>query len=187
MTGGYFYDRSGEPIGRWTWMQKTCDRAYSRIARTTVMSAADPTVAYDVSTIWLGVDYSFGEGVPVIFETMVFGDGRLDLTGDRYPTEASARRGHEEMVTVVAATVEDPVLMDAASEDAPWVSQRAKEQQPMSNEELPPRVQDSIKRREFRQSMEDTGLTPEQAELDAADPDFMAAALDAARILEEGQ
>ena len=44
-----------------------------------------------VSTVWLGLDHGFGEGAPVIFETM-------DIPGQsiqqRYTTEEEARAGH---------------------------------------------------------------------------------------------
>ena len=53
-----------------------------------------------VSTVWLGLDHSFGEGPPLIFETMVFpkkGDyGDLDM--ERYSTEEKSKIGHTKMV-----------------------------------------------------------------------------------------
>jgi hypothetical protein len=56
-----------------------------------------------VSTVWLGLDHSFGGGPPLIFESMVFdpgrGEGRWhDVDMDRYTTEAQARAGHRTMV-----------------------------------------------------------------------------------------
>lgn len=58
-----------------------------------------------VSTVWLGIDHSFGSGPPLIFETMVFNsdgkkDGRLgsELDCERYSTEAEAIAGHAAMV-----------------------------------------------------------------------------------------
>jgi hypothetical protein len=48
---------------------------------------------------------------------MIFGDGRLDLECWRYATEEAAYKGHEETVTVVAATMDDPVIM-ATTADA---------------------------------------------------------------------
>lgn len=53
-----------------------------------------------ISTVWLGLDHNYGEGRPLIFETMVFkkkGDwSELDM--DRYSTEKEAIKGHERMV-----------------------------------------------------------------------------------------
>src|SRR5215467_9051102 len=50
-----------------------------------------------VSTVWLGLDHRFGEGPPIIFETMVFG-GPDDQRQERYCTEAEALLGHEHWV-----------------------------------------------------------------------------------------
>jgi hypothetical protein len=52
------------------------------------------------STVWLGIDHSFGLGDrPLIFETMVFG-WRMgsDFDMDRYATEEEAKAGHYKMV-----------------------------------------------------------------------------------------
>jgi hypothetical protein len=50
-----------------------------------------------VSTVFLGVDHNlFGDGPPVLFETMVFG-GDLDQEQVRYSTWDEAERGHDEM------------------------------------------------------------------------------------------
>ena len=35
----------------------------------------------EVSTVFLGVDHQVGDGPPLLFETMVFGSGRVDLVG----------------------------------------------------------------------------------------------------------
>jgi hypothetical protein len=51
----------------------------------------------EVSTVFLGVDHSFGEGPPLIFETLVFG-GPLDQEMERYSTMEQALAGHEAMV-----------------------------------------------------------------------------------------
>jgi hypothetical protein len=54
-----------------------------------------------VSTVWLGIDYNFGTGPPLIFETMVFHskDTLSELDLDRYATLAEAEAGHIAMVT----------------------------------------------------------------------------------------
>ena len=38
---------------------------------------------YAVSTVFLGIDQSGGVGIPLLWETMVFGDGDLNLAQDR--------------------------------------------------------------------------------------------------------
>ncbi len=105
-----YYDRQGQPMSLGTWAQlieKGMD--YKRVAQTTVGP-------YWISTVWLGLDHSFWDGPPLIFETMVLlaDDGpanEYDVV--RYSTEAEALAGHDEMVTLVRATTptetgEDP-------------------------------------------------------------------------------
>ena len=47
-----------------------------------------------VSTVFLGLDHSFGEGPPLIYETMIFG-GEHDQYQERYSTKNEAITGHE--------------------------------------------------------------------------------------------
>jgi len=55
----------------------------------------------DVSTVFLGLDHSFGiGGPPLVFETMVFG-GVNDQDMDRYSTWEEAEAGHVAMVEKV--------------------------------------------------------------------------------------
>lgn len=58
---------------------------------------------YRVSTVWLGLDHQYGDGPPLIFESMTFDDGD---DGDgvlqwRYGTWEEAEAGHREMVRLV--------------------------------------------------------------------------------------
>lgn len=53
-----------------------------------------------VSTVFLGLDHSFGQGPPLLFETLVF-EGSLDGEMDRYSTWAEAEKGHEIMLQKV--------------------------------------------------------------------------------------
>lgn len=53
-----------------------------------------------VSTVWMGIDHSFGQGPPLIFETMVF-PSKEDLGEEdcqRYATKEEALAGHRAMV-----------------------------------------------------------------------------------------
>lgn len=50
-----------------------------------------------VSTVFLGIDHSFDDGAPLLFETMVFG-GTLDGEMERYSTYEEALAGHKAMV-----------------------------------------------------------------------------------------
>jgi hypothetical protein len=50
-----------------------------------------------VSTVWLGLDHSFGRGPPLIFETMIFG-GSHDQQMWRYASREAALEGHNRIV-----------------------------------------------------------------------------------------
>ena len=51
-----------------------------------------------VSTVFLGIDHSFGKGMqPILFETMVFG-GEFGQEQERYCTYTAAEEGHKRWV-----------------------------------------------------------------------------------------
>jgi hypothetical protein len=86
------YDRQGNPIADLLeWGRLHEDNAYKRVDATQIGK-------FWVSTVWLGLDHSFGGGPPLIFETMVFEDGGSDIYCDRYSTEQEAQEGHDEVV-----------------------------------------------------------------------------------------
>lgn len=66
-----------------------------------------------ISTVFLGVDHSFGMGPPLWFETMVF-RGPLDERQWRYTTWAEAEAGHARIV----AAVESGTDPDGEDDDA---------------------------------------------------------------------
>ena len=82
-----FYDRDGEIISIEAWMLLNNDRDYIEVAQTKVGR-------HLVSTIWLGIDYSFGDGAPLIYETMIFGCPPSDEMW-RWTTLEEAQAGHE--------------------------------------------------------------------------------------------
>ncbi len=92
LTVSDYYDRQGEPIDMIEWGKRLTDLEYKRVAYDEL---ADGTII--VSTVWLGLDHNWGEGRPLIFETMVFG-GPNDQDQYRYSTEAEALAGHVERV-----------------------------------------------------------------------------------------
>lgn len=103
-----WYDRAGNAIDVSTANELLGDPKYKRVALTRITSAADATVEYRVSTVWLGLDHNWGGGEPILFETMSFGGGEeQDETQWRWPTEAAALAGHAEIVATIAATVAD--------------------------------------------------------------------------------
>lgn len=50
-----------------------------------------------VSTVFLGLDHNFSIGLPILFETMVFG-GKHDSYQERYSTWEEAELGHQRAV-----------------------------------------------------------------------------------------
>jgi hypothetical protein len=54
-----------------------------------------------VSTVFLGLDHNhFGDGPPILFETMIFG-GEHDQYQARYETLAEAEEGHQRALELV--------------------------------------------------------------------------------------
>jgi len=53
-----------------------------------------------ISTVFLGLDHGWGEGPPVLFETMIFG-GPEDGYQERYCTWDEAKEGHRKAVKLV--------------------------------------------------------------------------------------
>lgn len=101
------YDREGTPIPMMVWCKLLADEEYKRVAETQVGP-------YWISTVWLGTDHNFSRsGPPIIFETMVFASSPdveglgPDMDCYRWPTEARALTGHEEVVTLVRATLQE--------------------------------------------------------------------------------
>lgn len=110
------YDREGNPISIDLYVQLHTNDDYK-------------IVAYDdfgnrgrVSTVWLGIDHSIGDGTgPLIFETMIF-DGPHADTQWRWATEAEAKQGHKEAVALVTDTPmpEPEIKLTRKPEKAPW-------------------------------------------------------------------
>lgn len=134
-----FYDRQGRPAQLLDWARKLEDREYSTVARHWVRG-------WMVSTVWLGLDHSFGSGPPLIFETMIFAPkdvtiGRedweaggdafgtpvdLDQYQERYPTEAAAQAGHDRALAAMVSQLGADSTADIAgplvpgSSDSDW-------------------------------------------------------------------
>lgn len=57
----------------------------------------------EVSTVFLGIDHSFGgDRVPLLFETMIFG-GPFDEYTERHTSWQDAQRRHDEIVAQLRA------------------------------------------------------------------------------------
>lgn len=86
-----YYDRNGNEMTAHEWQQAFEKTDARRIERTDLKDGVY------VSTVWLGLDHSWDDGPPLIFETMVF-EGKHDGDCYRYSTENAAKIGHAKVV-----------------------------------------------------------------------------------------
>ncbi len=98
MNSKYILNDTGKPIRCddlkvWTKFYEDMDKR--QVNKTTVGP-------YSVSTVFLALDHSFGNGPPLLYETMVLGTGpcgsEIDNMTDRYTTRPGAQVGHRAMV-----------------------------------------------------------------------------------------
>lgn len=54
-----------------------------------------------VSTVWLGLNHQWGDGPPILWETMIFG-GPHDAYQERYSSHADAVAGHAKAVALAS-------------------------------------------------------------------------------------
>ncbi len=87
-----YFDRKGRPMELMEWA-----RAVENEGKVVGKDIID---GQRVSTVWLGLDHSFDEGPPLIFETMIFG-GPHDQYCDRYSNEEAALAGHNRTVAAL--------------------------------------------------------------------------------------
>lgn len=97
MSDKYILNAAGEPepadLMTWAeWFETSGDAR--RVARDTI---GDVTI----STVFLGLNHNFGEGPPILFETMIF-DGGDDERQWRYSTRDEALAGHAAAVRLVS-------------------------------------------------------------------------------------
>jgi len=89
----HYYDKYANPISREEYFKLMKDNEYRIMALTPLPDGKR------VSTVWLGINYNFSDGPPLIFETMVFPeDSGLDMDCSRYCSELMAIFGHVKMV-----------------------------------------------------------------------------------------
>ena len=79
----------GEPIGLGTWAAYIEDPDVKIVRQEHIRREPDTFV----STVYLGLDHGWGDGPPLIYETMIFG-GPNDQWQDRYTTREQAVKGH---------------------------------------------------------------------------------------------
>lgn len=93
---------------RWAKWFETADR---HVAQTTVGSTW-------VSTVFLGIDHQFGDGPPLVFETMTFplnANGERDASGEetyRYATWSDAEAGHAAVVKRLQKQLQTASLLE---------------------------------------------------------------------------
>lgn len=98
MTLHLWFDRQGRPITVAEADRLLTQPGYKRVAR-------DEIDGILVSTVWLGLDHSFGHEGPLIFETMIFENGPLNETCWRYATEEQAVAGHQAAIRHVRQAI----------------------------------------------------------------------------------
>jgi hypothetical protein len=89
MTDKYILEgKIAKPVDLNTWA-----RWYETADRHVAKSGSNEKGKVFISTVFLGLDHSFGHGKPLLFETMIFG-GEHDQYQDRYSTWEEAVVGH---------------------------------------------------------------------------------------------
>lgn len=112
-----FYDPDGEPLTdrEWDalWVRRGTDPDRSWWQKVTDVGDIE------VSTVWIGLDYSFGfaDAPPLPWEAMIFG-GEHDQEQWRYPSREAAFAHHEWLVTALRRGI-DPAsrMLEGAYRD----------------------------------------------------------------------
>lgn len=100
MSDKFILDNEGNPVAEndlsaWgSWYQDNPDQR--RLAN-------DKIGDVRISTVFLGLDHSFGGGEPVLWETMIF-EGQHDGYQERYTSKGKALEGHKKAVELVKTT-----------------------------------------------------------------------------------
>lgn len=109
----YILDTDGNPVEepdivKWREWYKNPDQS---IARNSIVRAMGDV---RISTVFLGIDHSSGDGPPRLFETMIFG-GQYDQYRSRYATKAEALAGHNQAVVLARSKNRDEKVGDPPS------------------------------------------------------------------------
>lgn len=108
------YDRQGNPITMMEFAELLMDDRYYRVARTAFYDV-ERGYTYDLSTIWMGIDHSWGSSeIPILFESMLFTDDEsVSEWGTRWHTEEEAIVGHVTVARTLSAGLWQPVAIRA--------------------------------------------------------------------------
>jgi len=93
-----YFDLDCNPITMWEWSELLERPGYKIVKQTQVEEGVK------VSTVWLGLNHNWGDGPPLIFETMIFG-GPYDQSQWRYPNKVAALAGHDQAVALAEEKV----------------------------------------------------------------------------------
>lgn len=96
MSDWYTLDKNNKPV-------KSTVLVWDNIDKRRV--ALDEIEGIQISTVFLGLDHSWGSGPPVLWETMIFG-GEHDNDQDRYTSHEDALIGHKHAVDLVLKSLE---------------------------------------------------------------------------------
>jgi hypothetical protein len=96
MSDKYILDDDGRPVPcddleAWAYWFETAERHVADD-----MDEGEGAARVRVSTVFLGLDHSWGHGPPVLWESMIFG-GPLDGEQQRYSSREEALLGHHAM------------------------------------------------------------------------------------------
>lgn len=79
---------------------ETWARWFEKSGATRIVARDELADDVSVSTVFLASDHQWGDGPPLLFETMVFG-GQWDQSQWRWPTREAALAGHDRIVAGV--------------------------------------------------------------------------------------
>ncbi len=100
MSDKYILDENGNPVpcdDLLTWGEQF-EKNPGRVLAQDRIKVGEKDIL--VSTVFLGLDHNFGEGEPILWETMIFG-GEHDQYQERYETRAGASIGHQRALSLV--------------------------------------------------------------------------------------
>jgi hypothetical protein len=88
------------------WLDQAFKDGSRTVAKTNIQHSGGMV---RVSTVFLGLDHSFGEGPPILFETLANGDGVIEEM-ERYHTWTDAEIGHSDMVDNILNSFEGEIV-----------------------------------------------------------------------------
>ncbi len=87
--GSLYYDWEGRPIGIEEW---------DALFHAKRDLGSDVVGRFMISTMWLGIDQSDGQGAPLIFESTVVDPDGVDVVQLGYASRHAALAGHDQLV-----------------------------------------------------------------------------------------